>query len=306
MKISSIDQLHTFVKVLDNGSFSAAAALLEVSQPAVSQQVRELERRMGVKLVERVGRSIAPTAAGASLLGYARQILETAAQASEAVSDHAKELRGSVRLGTGGTACLHWLPPVLSALKQLHPALQVIVSTGNTEDCVRRVEQNLLDAALVTLPVSSRALQATPVLKDPFVVIGPAKGARLPRKATPAHLAALPVIHFEPDANIRQLVDGWLLAGGVRLQPDMELGSVEAIKEMVANGLGYAIIPAMAVRKTDQRRLQARAMEPALSRELGLIVRHDKPMTRALQATIKALGSKTGNGARPLHAAGRR
>lgn len=292
MKISSIDQLETFVKVLDNGSFSAAAAVLEVSQPAVSQQVRELERRMGVKLVERVGRSIAPTAAGASLLGYARQILDTAARASEAVSDHAQGVRGSVRLGMGGTACLHWLPPVLSALKQQHPGLQVIVSTGNTDDFVRRVEHNQLDVALVTLPVSSRALQVTPALKDPFVVIGPAKGARLPRKTAATHLAALPVIQFEPGANIRQIVDGWLLGGGVRLQPNMELGSVEAIKEMVANGLGYAIIPAMAVRKADQRRLQVRAMEPALSRELGLIVRHDKPMTRALQAVVRALGGK--------------
>ncbi|MBP1317374.1 LysR family transcriptional regulator [Herbaspirillum sp. 1130] len=306
MKISSIDQLGTFIKVLDNGSFSAAAALLDVSQPAVSQQVRELERRMGVKLVERVGRSVAPTAAGTSLLGFARQIVETAAQASEAVSDHANGVLGSVRLGTGGTACLHWLPPVLSALKQQHPALQVVVSTGNTDEFVRRVEHNQLDLALVTLPVSSRALQVTPALKDPFVVIGPAKGARLPRKTTAIHLAALPVIHFEPGANIRQLIDGWLLAGGVRLQPSMELGSVEAIKEMVANGLGYAIIPAMALRKADHRRLQVRAMEPALTRELGLIVRHDKPVTRALQAMIQALARHTPPGARPVRTGGKR
>ncbi|BEV15609.1 LysR family transcriptional regulator [Herbaspirillum sp. DW155] len=289
MKISSIDQLEAFIKVMENGSFSAAAVVLEVSQPAVSQQIRELERRLGAKLLERVGRTLAPTAAGASLLGYARQIVEAAAQAGEAVGKHAVGVSGSVRIGTGGTACLHLLPPILASLKKRFPSLQVVVSTGNTEDFVRRVEQNLLDMALVTLPVSSRALHVRPAITDSFIVIGPRQGLKLTRKTSAKVLAEQPVILFEPGANIRQLIEGWFLSNGVRLQPSMELGSVEAIKEMVASGLGYAIIPSMALRKTDARRIQISAMHPPLVRELGLIVRHDKPVTRGMQALAEAL-----------------
>lgn len=292
MKISSIDQLETFIKVMENGSFSAAATVLQVSQPAVSQQIRELERRLGAKLLERVGRTLAPTAAGVSLLGYARQIVEAAAQAGEAVGMHASGVSGTVRIGTGGTACLHLLPPILASMRKRFPSLQVVVATGNTEDFVRRVEQNLLDMALVTLPVSSRALHVRPAVADSLVVIGPRHGAKLPKKTTAKALAEQAVILFEPGANIRQLIDGWFLANGIRLQPAMELGSVEAIKEMVASGLGYAVIPSMALRKADERRLQVSKMQPPLARELGLIVRHDKPVTRGMQALAAVICDK--------------
>lgn len=289
MQMFSFEQLDTFVRVMESGSFSAAAASLDLSQPAVSQQIRELERRLGTRLLERVGRKIAPTAAGATLLGYARSLLETATEAVEAIGQHAEGVRGTVRIGTGATACLHLLPPVLAEIQQRYPALQVIVGTGNTGDFVRRVEQNLLDIALVTLPVSSRALHVSVVLEEPFVLIGPGSARKLPRQVAPRHLAALPLMLFEPGTNTRQQVDAWLLEAGLRLQPKMELGSVEAIKEMVAAGLGYSIVPQMALRQDDRRLLQVRQLAPVLTRQLGLIVRHDKPVTRAMRVVGEAI-----------------
>lgn len=289
MTMFSFEQLATFVRVMESGSFSAAAASLDLTQPAVSQQIRELERRLGARLLERVGRSIAPTAAGATLLGYARNLLETAAQASDAVARHAQGVQGTVRIGTGATACLHLLPPLLADIQQRYPDLQVIVATGNSADFVRRVEQNLLDLALVTLPVASRALQVSVVLEDAFVLIGPAQARKLPRQVTPQYLPTLPMMLFEPGTATRQRVDGWLLEAGVRLQPIMELGSVEAIKEMVAAGLGYSLIPQMALRPADRSALQVRTLTPRLTRELGLIVRHDKPVTRAMRVVAEAI-----------------
>jgi DNA-binding transcriptional LysR family regulator len=289
MQNFSLEQLATFVRVVEAGSFSAAASALDVSQPAVSQQIRELERRLGAKLLERVGRKIGPTAAGATLLGYARMILETAALAAEAIGRHVEGIQGTVRIGTGATACLHLLPAVLAGVQRQYPALQVIVSTGNTEDFVKRVEQNLLDMALVTLPVSSRALHVTPAFEDSFVLIGPPMEKRLPKALSAQDLKELPMMLFEPGANTRRLVDGWLLNGGVRLQPKMELGSVEAIKEMVMAGLGYSIIPGMALRDADVGAVQVRQLLPPLKRELGLIVRQDKPVTRGMKVIAEAL-----------------
>jgi len=289
----TFDQLQAFTLVLDSGSFSAAAQHLGVSQPAVSAQVRELERKTGARLVERVGRSVAPTAAGVTLAGHARSLLEAGTQAAEAVAHHAEGVHGSVRLGTGATACLHLLPPLLQRIKKAHPDLRVVVATGNTDDIVRRVELNALDMALVTLPVASRALTVTQALRDEFVVVCAASAAALPQTVRARDLADVPMVLFEPGANTRQLVDSWLLANGVRVRPAMELGSVEAIKEMVAAGLGCSILPAMALRESDRKRLQMRPLKPALSRDLGIVVRQDKPLTRGMQVLMRAVLSST-------------
>src|SRR5712692_4468986 len=113
MRRLSLDHLQTFARVIDSGSFSAAAQRLELSQPAVSLQVRQLEQRLGVRLIDRVGRRATATAAGAELLAHARRIADTVAAALEAMTRHSKGIAGRVRLGTGATACIYFLPPIL-------------------------------------------------------------------------------------------------------------------------------------------------------------------------------------------------
>ncbi|MEX8193378.1 LysR substrate-binding domain-containing protein [Comamonas guangdongensis] len=285
----TLDQLEVFTLVLDTGSFSAAAHHLGVSQPAVSAQVRELERKLGTRLLERVGRSVGPTPAGVALAGHARALLESGRQAAEAVSSLAKGVSGTVRLGTGATACLHLLPPLLQRIRKEHPALHVVVSTGNTDDIVRQVELNALDLALVTLPVASRAVTVAPALRDEFVAVAPIGAEPLPAAVRARDLADIPMVLFEPGSNTRQQVESWLLAAGLRVRPAMELGSIEAIKEMVSAGLGCSILPAMAMRDADRKRLQTRPLKPALSRELGIVMRQDKPLTRGMQILAKAI-----------------
>jgi len=288
----SLEQLRALLLVVETGSFSAAAARLDVSQPAVSLQVKELERKLGTRLVERVGRRAVATAAGAALLGYAREILALTARAVDAVGTLSEGVHGAVRLGVGATACLHFLPPLLGRLHQAHPQLQVVVSTGNTEEFARKVERNDMEFALVTLPAARRALTVETILRDPFVFIAPpgdSGTAALPRHVTPAQAAARALILFEPGTNTRKLADAWLRQGGKANRPAMELGSVEAIKEMVRAGLGCSIVPRMAVRPGDDATLQVRPLRPALSRELGLVVRHDKPLTRGMAVLADAL-----------------
>lgn len=288
----TLDQLEVFTLVLDTGSFSAAAQHLGVSQPAVSAQVRELERKMGARLLERVGRTVGPTPSGVTLASHARALLEAGRQTAEAVACHSEGVNGTVRLGTGATACLHLLPPILQRIRQDHSGLHVVVVTGNTDDIVRRVELNALDMALVTLPVVSRALAVTPTLRDDFVVVAAPGTASLPKTVEAADLADIPMVLFEPGSNTRLHVESWLLAAGVRVRPAMELGSIEAIKEMVAAGLGCSILPAMALRGADMTRLQSRKLHPPLSRELGLIMRQNKPLTRGMQVLAEALRMK--------------
>jgi DNA-binding transcriptional LysR family regulator len=291
MRGLNLDYLRSFVAVTELGSFSAAADRLELTQPAVSLQVRQLERRLGAPLVERVGRKARPTAAGAALLEHAPRIDAAVAAALEAVARHATGTLGRVRLGTGATACIFLLPPILRALRRRFPDLEITVSTGNTGDIVKAIDDNLLDVGLVTLPVAGRMLEATPVLEEEFLAIAP-PGTDLPARVTAASLAAHPLLLFEPGAHTRRLADAWFARAGVAAKPVMSLGSVEALKELVAAGLGCAILPSLALRKERARGpLLVRPLAPRLHRRLAVVLRRDKRLHRGLKETVAALKS---------------
>jgi DNA-binding transcriptional LysR family regulator len=274
MRGLNLDHLRTFAQVIELGSFSAAAERGGVTQPAVSLQIRQLERRFGLKLVERIGRRAGPTAAGLELLSH-----------ELAMTAHASQVSGRIRLGTGATACTYLLPPILADLRRRFPALDIVASTGNTADMLRGLENNTLDIGLVTLPAPGRMFQVTPVLDDEFVAIFPARDpAAIPAAATPQALAQLPLVLFEPGARTRRLVDDWFEEAGLAAKPVMELGSTEAMKEIVAAGLGCAMLPRLAVSGAGQRQaLEVRSLAPRLSRSLAIVLRRDKPLSRGLR-----------------------
>lgn len=288
MSALNLDYLKTFSLVAELGSFSAAAERLGLTQPAISLQVRALEKQLGVRLVERVGRTARPSAAGEELLAHAGRIEAATNQAVEAVARHAKGVLGRVRLGTGATPCAFLLPPLLADLKRRFPDLDISVATGNSADIVRAVDDNLLDIGLVSLPVSGRIFEITPLFDESFVAIAPAETS-LPDTVTAETLAQRPLILYEPGANTRRITDEWLAAGGTAVKPVMALGSVDAIKEMVAVGLGAALVPEIALRAADRERLVVRPVSPPLSRRFALVLRRDKRLDRALRETLNAL-----------------
>src|SRR5687767_7432616 len=158
MRGLKLDHLQTFHDVVELGSFSAAAERLNLTQPAVSLQMRQLERQLGVQLIERIARRATPTAAGLALLDHIRRIEAAVGDAVEAMAEHATGTTGRVRLGTGATACIYLLPPTLRALRTKYPGLGIVVSTGNSQATIKAVEDNTIDVALVTAPVSGRSL----------------------------------------------------------------------------------------------------------------------------------------------------
>ncbi|MEQ8817651.1 MAG: LysR family transcriptional regulator [Thalassobaculum sp.] len=297
MRGLNLDHLRAFADVAELGSFSAAAERLNLTQPAVSLQVRQLEQRLRVKLLERTGRRSTPTAAGLVLLEHARRIDAAVIGAFDALAEHASGVAGRVRLGTGATACTYLLPPLLRALRTRFPGLEIVVSTGNTAEMLRLLENNGLDVAFATLPIPGRGFQVTPVMDDEFMAIFPPEQAPIPDAVAPDVLAAWPTVLYEPGANTRRIVDDWAARGGLTLRPIMQLGSVEAIKEIVAAGLGCGVLPGMALRgdRTDPR-LTVRPLAPPLIRKLAVVLRHDKPLTRGLRAVVDGLQGLGGGG----------
>lgn len=290
MRDLKLDQLRTFLEVVEFGGFSAAAERLHLSQPAVSQQVRQLERRLGVRLLERVGKRVKPTVAGAELVEHARRIDSDVRAALDSMASYADGALGRVSMCVGSTVAIQLLPPVLSDLRRRFPTLEITVRTGNAADMLKELEENRIDVGLVTLPAPGRMFEVTPLIDDEFVAVAAADDDRLPAIVTPRALADLPVLLYEAGGNTRRVVDEWFARAGVRLTPVMDFASSEVIKEMVGAGLGCAILPSTAMRRKGERvPLRTRPLSPALHRTLGLVIRRDKTLTTGLRETIKAL-----------------
>jgi len=222
------------------------------------------------------------------------------ASAIEAMTYHTQGIAGRVRLGTGATACIYLLPTLLSDLRRRFPLLEIVVRTGNSPDILRALEDNTLDAALVTLPAPGRMFAVEKLLDDEIVAVFP-PGLDPPRMASAAALVGLPVLLYEPGGNARRVIDDWFGRAGVALKPVMELGSIEAIKELVAAGLGCGLLPRLAIREGEGSEVTARPLAPPLYREIGLVLRRDKvpdhglcELVRVLTA-LKTPGAHSGN-----------
>jgi len=282
-------QVRSFMDVADLGSFSAAADKAGLTQPAISLHIRLLEKQLGVRLIERVGRRAQPTAAGRDFLIHARRIAEEVAHAIDTVAPHRDGVTGRLRIGTGATACIYLLPPVLGRIRQTMPGIDIVVQTGNTQDILRLLEANTIDAAVVALPASGRSLDISDIHLDELVAVFPRGSVPAATILNAETLSTQPLLLYE-GGNTRKLVDQWFSTGGRTVQPAMELGSVEAIKKLAGAGLGLAIVPRMAMEHEGAASgLEWRPLEPPLERRIALALRRDKHMTAPLRALAAAL-----------------
>lgn len=289
----NLDHLATFRMVISRGSFSGAAEALGLSQPAVSLQIRQLEQALHVRLIERTSRGIRPTPAGLTFSEHCTKIDSVVNTAIESVSLHSDDITGTVTVGTGATACIHLLPPLLQQLRQAHPLLKVDVRTGNTSDIVRSVGENRIDIGLVTLPVTGKCLSVSPLGTDEFVVIMEKDvSEQSANPLSPDALLSLPLIIFEPGSGTRALIDEWFRYAGHTASPVMELGSIEAIKRMVRSGLGYSIVPLMSVAGMEESQgLSLYSVTPSLHRTLGTVMREDRIVSRGISEVLKRLNA---------------
>ncbi len=296
MATPTLRQLRTFLAVVEAGSVSAAARLLNFTQPAASQQLRELERALSVRLLDRAGGRVIPTAAGQALLDPARRAQAAAEDAISATAEHRRGDTGRVRLGTGATACIFLMPPVLAAVKQAMPGLAVTVVIGNTADMLIRLETGDLDVALVTMPMpANRALSTTRLLSDPLLALLPDALAPAGAAVTAAQLGAMPLILYEPGGNSRAITDTWFRRAGITPRPIMELGSAEAIKQLVGAGLGATVLTSLALRDPVPGAV-TRRLRPAASRDLGIALRREKVLDRGLRLFLAELERTVADG----------
>src|SRR5258706_3953666 len=160
--------LRTLREIARHGSFSRAAESLRLSEPAVSLQRRHVEARWGTALLERVGKRAFPTPAGTLLLEHAGRAFAELEAAQEALRQLRGVVAGRLRLGTGATASIHLLPPLLRRMPARYPELELVLVTGHAAEIAAAVAANALDVAPVTLPATGRQPLVTPLLRDPL------------------------------------------------------------------------------------------------------------------------------------------
>lgn len=295
MRNLNLDQLRSLIEVVERGSFTEAAKRLHLTQPAISQQIGELERRCGLQLIERVGKRAFATAAGRELIMRGRRILADAEHALVAVRQHKEGTAGRVHIGTGPTALVYLLPPAVRRLRDSHPDIELVITSGTTHTISEGLLSNVLDLGFTALPVDSKELDVVPVRTDPMVAILPATDRAIPDKLTPADVARRSLILEYQRVPHQQLSRAWLQAGGVAVRPVMEFDSIEAIKSAVSAGLGMAIVPGPAMTHgPPMNSVLVRPLDPPLVRTLGLVQRKGRAESAALKLVrdmILGLGS---------------
>src|SRR6201986_3619803 len=173
MRSLNLDQLRAFVEVIERGSITAAAKALNLTQPAVTHQVQELERRFGTPLTERIGKKRFFTQAGEKLLEHARQLLEEDERACLAMRRFSDGWLERVRVGTSATVLMYALPPILRQLKTEHPQLEINLKAGLTANTLQSLKANALDLGICALPIEDPAFETTFLFEDELVAIVP-------------------------------------------------------------------------------------------------------------------------------------
>jgi DNA-binding transcriptional LysR family regulator len=234
-------QLETFTTVARLGSFSRAAEALHLTQPAVSIQIRQIIDVVGLPLFEQSGRDIRLTAAGQELLQTARE-LDDSWNRFESAVDALKGLRkGRLRVALVTTA-KYFLPRMLGAFCQRYPEIDIELEVANRARIVERLRANEDDLYIMSFPPEELDVVATPFLDNPLVVVAPASLPLPPGPLSLADLARHPFLMRETGSGTRKAVDRHLARSGHSLNVKLSLGSNEAIRDLVASGMGLAIL----------------------------------------------------------------
>jgi DNA-binding transcriptional LysR family regulator len=286
-------QLAAFCAVVERRSFSQAAEQLGVTQPAVSLQIRSLEKRLGMQLLDRSGRRVEPTEAGQRLYRSAQRLLASEQQLlAELVGEAEGELSGTLEIGAstgpGGTV----LPVVLGEFQRGNPGVHVVLSVSDTQRIVEQVARRELELGVVGAVRRHRGVAFEPFFRDEVVLAVP-RGHRFANATvTIEELQGEPLVLMQEGAGVRQVIDDELREKGVRLRDfdvRLELGLQESARTAVVAGLGVTFISRSAIEADlaagTVEIARVEGLEP--SREIVLVKATGRAETRVAQAFVE-------------------
>jgi DNA-binding transcriptional LysR family regulator len=291
-------QLLVFKTVAEQKSFSRAAQVLHMTQPAISIHVQTLEDYFGTRLLDRTNRRVSLTEAGRVLYHYAVQLSRLYDEARKAVAEVSGKVKGKLIIGATLTIGEYLLPRVAGYYKQKYPEVEITLQIANTQEIVRRVLAHELDLGVIEGQVEHPDLIQEDIFQDELVIIVSPRHPWAERgEITLEELKSEPIILREEGSGTRQVAAEGLKKVGVELwslKVAMELGSTQAIKEAVEAGLGVAIISRLAIKKESRNNLlrEVRLRGVDFKRMLRVAYSRHKFRSPAAEAFLDLLLSK--------------
>ena len=272
--LTKLENYRVFCKVAQHKSFSGAAQELFLSQPAVSQSVRQMEEQLGMQRFVRSSKKVELTPQGSILYEYASSALGLLESAEQQLSGLQTLGAGQLRLGAGDITARHLLLPALERFHQLYPKVHLSIFNRTSASSLELLHAGRIDAAFVNLPIEDDRITVhweSPV-QDIFVA-GQRFAELKDKPLTARQLARLPLIMLEHKANSRVYVQRFFLRQGVELQPEIELASYELMGELARINLGVSCMVRQFCRQELQsgKLFELRLTEPVPARSIGMV-----------------------------------
>ncbi len=287
-----IQNLQAFLHVADAASFTRAAEMLHLTQPAVSKRVAALERQLKVSLFDRIGHRVSLTEAGRALLPRARHIVLELQDTRRALSQLGDHVAGPLVMATSHHLGLHRLPPVLREFAGRYPDVDLDIRFMESEAAAHSVERGDLELAIVTLPLApSPALTTRCIWPDPLVVT---VATDHPLAGDPGPSAGIlgewPCILPDHSTYTRTLIDTAFAGQGVSLQPRLSTNYLETIRMLVSIGMGWGVLPHSMANEGGLITLYPNGIR--MQRDLGVVRHHARSLSRAGQALLELLNTQ--------------
>jgi LysR family nitrogen assimilation transcriptional regulator len=296
----NLKQLEYFVRIAELGSFSKAALILNVAQPALSRQVRLLETDLHVALLQRTGRGVVLTEAGKRLFDHGIGILQLMSRVREDIENTRSEPAGRIVVGLPPSMGRLLTLPLVDGFRRTLPKARLAIVEGLSTHLAEWISTGRVDVGLLHNPEGQQALEITPVLDEPLGLVSPAQslGGKRSGKAvkpkaaiTLAELARLPLILPERSHVLRKLLETQAALAGHKLNVALEISSVQSILELVRAGHGHAILTptALAASGCPEAFALRPLAEPRLTSTLCLAVSAHKPLTPLARHVLRLL-----------------
>ena len=291
----TFENLRLFRDIAQTRSFSRGAAMNEVSQSAASQHVQELEKRMGVTLLDRSRRPLHVTAAGRLYLEYCRESLRHKEQFESELEQLKSNVEGTVRIASIYSVGLSEMVELEAEFSRRQPSANLEVEYLRPEKVYHAVLDDEADLGLVSYPEPSREITVIPWRQEEMVLAAsPDHELAAKPRIKPKELNGMDFVGFDDELPIRREVDRFLREHGVEVNQMLHFDNLQMIKEAVAHRVGVSIMPArVLLDEMQQGRLVAIPIQaPELYRPLGIIHRRGKKFGRVTQAFLDLLREK--------------
>ncbi|MFP2515405.1 LysR family transcriptional regulator [Buttiauxella agrestis] len=281
----SLRQLKVFVAVAHAGSFSRAGEQIGLSQSAVSHSVKELESEIGVKLLDRTTREVVLTQAGQQLAARLERLLEELTSTLLDTRSVGHQLSGTVRVAASQTISAHLMPQSIAAAALEFPSIRFVLHDRPQQWVLQSIYQGEVDFGMVIDPIQANDLDCEAVLSEPFLLLCRNDHPLAAQEQVPWQaLQGASLVLQDYASGSRPLIDDALLRQGIETNIVQQIGHPATLFPMVEAGIGISVLPALALPLPQGRPLVVRPLIPVVDRQLMLVRRKNRSLSRAAEA----------------------